>query len=278
MRGCGTGLSVRRMSPWTSLGVDAPSSADAWPSSRVSLILVGDDSDDARVLATLLARATDGTVLRSTDSVASAIRRRHPGLVVVRSSRPGAAPREAERLVRNAPCPVAVAPAGYAEEGPGALRRIGVAFDGWEESRVALAEAAALVEGAGGELVVLLASNPHTAPSAQLLDGDPLAGHRAVAARYLRTVVEDLSERIEVRARVLDGEVARALADACDADQLDLLALGSRRNGPVARIAVGSVSSALLHHPPECPLLVCPRGVAPPPETASLTEAGRHSR
>jgi nucleotide-binding universal stress UspA family protein len=278
MRGCGAGLSVRRMSPWTSLGVDAPSSADAWPSSRVSLILVGDDSDDARVLAALLARATDGTVLRSTDDVGSAIRRRHPGLVVVRSSRRGVGRREAEQLVRNAPCPVAVAPAEYAEKAPAALRRIGVAFDGWEESRVALAEAAALVEGGGGELVVLMASNPHTAPSAQLSDGDPLAGHRAVAARYLRTVVEDLSGRIEVRGRVLDGVVAHALADACDADQLDLLALGSRRGGPVARIAVGSVSSALLHQPPECPLLVCPRGVAPPPQTASLVHAGGHGR
>ena len=92
------------MSPWTSLGVDAPSSADAWPSSRVSLILVGDDSDDARVLAALLARATDGTVLRSADSVSATIRRRHPGLVVVRSSRRNASPREAEKLVRNAPC------------------------------------------------------------------------------------------------------------------------------------------------------------------------------
>jgi nucleotide-binding universal stress UspA family protein len=266
------------MSPWSSLGIDAPSSADAWPSSRVSLIVVGDDSDDARVLATLLARATDGTVLRSADSVGYAIRRRHPGLVVVRSSRRGAGPREAERLVRNTPCPVAVAPAGYAEKAPGGLRRIGVAFDGWEESRVALAQAAALVEGAGGELVVLMASNSHTAPSTQLLDGDPLAGHRAAAARYLSKVVEDLSERIDVRARVLDGAVARALADACDADQLDLLALGSRRSGPVARIAVGSVSSALLHQPPECPLLVCPRGVAPPPQTASLAQAGRYGR
>ena len=163
-----------------------------------------------------------------------------------------------------------MAPAGYVEKAPGALQRIGVAFDGWDESRVALAEAAALVEGGGGELVILMAGNPHTAPSAQGWDGDPLAGHRAVAARSLRTVVEDLSERIDVRARVLDAVVAPALRDACDADQLDLLALGSRRRGRVARVAVGSVSSALLRQPPGCPLLVCPRGVAPPPETASL--------
>lgn len=266
------------MSPWTSLGLDdRPLSGDAWPSPRVSLILVGDDSDDARALAGLLARATDGTVLRSSDGAKVAIRRRHPGLVVVRSSRHGAHPRETEKLVRSAPCPVAVAQAGYGERAPVALRRVGVAFDGWEESRVALAEAAALVEGAGGELVVLMASNPHTAASMQLSGDDPLEGHRSVATRYLDTVVEELSARLPVRGLVLDGPVAPALVHACAAEQLDLLAVGSRRRGPLARVALGSVSTALLHQPPECPLLVCPRGVAAPRETASLTDAGRRS-
>jgi nucleotide-binding universal stress UspA family protein len=157
-----------------------------------------------------------------------------------------------------------VAPAGYAEQGPTALHRIGVAFDGWDESRIALAEAALLAEGAGGELVVLTVSDPHTAPSAQGWDGDPLAGHRTVAARYLRSVADELSPRLEVRTLVLDGRVAAALATACTAEGLDLLVLGSRRRGPLARIVLGSVSSALLHRPPACPLLICPRGASAP--------------
>ncbi len=260
------------MSPWTSIGRAVPTSADAWPLPRFSLILVGDDSDDARAFAMLLARATDGTVLSSGGDVTAAVRRRRPGLVVVRSSRRGARPHEINALVRNAPCPVAVAPAGYAEHAPAALHRVGVAFDGWEESRIALAEAALLVEGAGGELVVLTVSDPHTAPSAQGWDGDALAGHRTVAAGYLRTVADEFPPRMEVSTRVLDGPVAPALVKACTAERLDLLALGSRRRGPLARIALGSVSSALLHRPPACPLLVCPRGVSVPRRIASGAE------
>jgi nucleotide-binding universal stress UspA family protein len=252
------------------------SSADAWPSSRVSLILIGDDSGDARALATLLARATDGTVLRSSDAVRDAIRRRHPGLVVVRSRRRHASSHEAESLVRDAPCPVAVAPPGYERWAPQALRRLGVAFDGWAESRVALAEAAAVAQGAGGELILLMASDPHTAASAQGSDreADTPAGHRTLAREYLRRVVDDVSRRVPAGSGVLDGPVVPALREACVARRLDLLTLGSRRRGQVARVVVGSVSSALLHHPPDCPLLVCPRGVAPPRGTADLTRAG----
>jgi nucleotide-binding universal stress UspA family protein len=250
------------MTAWNSLGVPAPPFAEGWPLGRVSLILVGDDSDDTRALAMLLARATDGTLLSSKGSVTADARRRHPGLVVVRSSRRGARPGEVAALVHDSPCPVAVAPAGYAEHAPAALRRIGVAFDGWDESRIALMEAGLLVEGGNGELVVLMVSDPHTAPSASGRDGDPLAGHRRVAARYLGTVVDELSPRLDVRSRVLDGPVAPALAKASDDERLDLLALGSRRRGVLARIALGSVSSALLHRPPACPLLICPRGVS----------------
>jgi nucleotide-binding universal stress UspA family protein len=179
-------------------------------------------------------------------------------VVVVDNTRAGR--HQVQALVRDAPCPVAVAPLGYAEHAPAALRRIGVAFDGWNEARVALAEAARLAQSSNGQLVLLTVSDPHVAPSAQGWNGDPLAGHRTVAERYLRTIVEEeVSPRIETRTRVLDGPVAPALARACDAERLDLLALGSRRRGLVARIAGGSVSSALLHRPPACPLLVCPR-------------------
>jgi nucleotide-binding universal stress UspA family protein len=66
---------------------------------------------------------------------------------------------------------------------------------------------------------------------------------------------------VDVTARVLDGPVAPALAEACAKERLDLLTLGSRRRGPTARVVLGSVSTSLLHDLPDCPLLVCPRGV-----------------
>jgi hypothetical protein len=49
-------------------------------------------------------------------------------------------------------CPVAVALRGYAEGGPHALARIGVGFDGSEESQRALDAGAALTVAAGATL------------------------------------------------------------------------------------------------------------------------------
>jgi hypothetical protein len=142
------------MRPSTSLGIEPSPFADAWPVGEVSLIVAGAESD--------------GTGLSTTEGLAAGARRR-PGLLVVRSARPGARSHEVDHA-------------------PGALQRIGVAFDGWDESRIALT-AAALGERADGELVVLMVSDPRSAPSARGWNGDPLAGHRTVAACRLTTVL-----------------------------------------------------------------------------------------
>src|SRR5439155_27030525 len=54
-----------------------------------------------------------------------------------------------------------------------------------------------------------------------------------------------------------DEEIARR------AGVLDLLVTGSRGQGPVRRVLLGSVSTGLVHSLP-CPVLVVPRGVASP--------------
>src|SRR5678816_442470 len=128
----------------------------AFSVSRESLILVGGDSVDVIALARLLARATDGTVLQASDPVDEAIRRRQPGLVVVRSSPRRATRHALDALVRRSPCPVAIAPYGYAGHAPGALSRIGVALDGWDESRIGLGEGVDLALGCGAELSLLM--------------------------------------------------------------------------------------------------------------------------
>jgi nucleotide-binding universal stress UspA family protein len=153
-----------------------------------------------------------------------------------------------------------------------------VAYDGWEESRVALAEAAALAEGGVADIRVLMVADPHTAASARADAGgdDWLLGHRALADRYLRTVTERLSPRVSARGSVLEGQVAPALASAARAEQLDLLVVGSRRRGPIKRVMLGSASHALLGDPP-CALLVCPRGVTAPRETAALAGVERRA-
>jgi nucleotide-binding universal stress UspA family protein len=229
-------------------------------SPRPSLILLGDESTDSLVLARLLAAATDGTVLQSTEPVAEVMRRRHPGLIVVRGALRRATRADLDALVRSAPCPVAIAPAGYAYRAPQAIDRIGVALDGWEESRLALGEAVDVAAGCSAELCLLMVADPHTAASMKQSErsDDWLSGHRALAERYLTGVERELPRDIRVRHRTVDGQVAPALAQAARAEALDLLALGSRRRGPIASIALGSVSHVLLRDPP-CALLVCPR-------------------
>jgi nucleotide-binding universal stress UspA family protein len=248
------------MTSWSALeGVGR--SPEAWRSPRAPLILVGDESADALALARLLAIATDGAVLQSTEPAEEAARRRHPGLIVVRSSPRRATRADLDALVRKGPCPVAIAPPGYASNPPDAIGQVGVALDGRSESRIALREALDIAAGCAAEMCLLIVTDPHSAAAAQHRDrpDDWLTGHRTLAERYLSNVVRELPHGIPVRHRALDGQVAPALAKAAYAEGLDLLALGSRRRGPIASVALGSVSHVLLRDPP-CPLLICPRG------------------
>ena len=211
----------------------------------------------------MLVRATDGTVVRGRVAVERALLTSRPGMVVVRTSPRRAAMHHVRMLVRDASCPVAVAPYGFGAEPPRVLRRIGVAFDGWSEARAALGEAARLAEGAGAELRLLMVGDPHTAASAGVGDqeDDWLLGHAEAAERYLEPVVAELSRNVRTHGTVLYGQVVPAIRKAALDEGLDMLVLGSRRQGPVARVALGSVSAALLSNPP-CPLLVCPRSRA----------------
>ncbi|MBN1530020.1 MAG: universal stress protein [Thermoleophilaceae bacterium] len=238
------------------LSTQAPPSTGRHPATE-GVIVLGDASIDADALASMLARATDGTVVRGSAAVARALAASRPGMIVVRSWRR----RNVQALVRDARCPVAVAPHGFGGEPPGVLRRIGVAFDGWSESRSALAEASRLAEGAGAELVLLMVGDPHTAASTEVGDEeqDWLLGHSEAAARYLEPVVAELSRNVRTHGAVLYGQVVPALRAAAGEHGLDMIVLGSRRQGPIAQVVLGSVSAALLHDPP-CPLLVCPRG------------------
>jgi nucleotide-binding universal stress UspA family protein len=59
----------------------------------------------------------------------------------------------------------------------------------------------------------------------------------------------------------LHGDPARALAEEAGKG-IDLMVLGSRGYGPVGRVLLGGVSTALVRMAP-CSLLIVPRSVAP---------------
>ncbi len=60
---------------------------------------------------------------------------------------------------------------------------------------------------------------------------------------------------VQVETAVLSGSPAETLAEAAAAPDVDLVALGSRGRGAVARVLLGSVSDRLVHISPK-PVLV----------------------
>lgn len=158
-------------------------------------------------------------------------------------------------LLHGAPCPVAVAPRGYADRGHDRFGLIAVGYDGTAESKAALGQARALAEAHGAKLRVLTVEAPPVAlPGA--------VGYTPVNPpepnRVLDEGVAAAGQRLSVEGRVLHGAPAETLAEACEADDVDLLVTGSRGYGPVTRVLLGSVSTKLIELAP-APVMVVPR-------------------
>jgi len=168
----------------------------------------------------------------------------------------------AERLLAGAPCPVAIAPKGYADA-RAELASVGTAFDGSEESRAALGWAAGLARSVHARLCLVGVHVP--LPPVTLEDG---SGVQLTAAneRLRDELREQLAEaeagvgevEMEVASTLLDGNAAGQLAQA--SERLDLLVVGSRGYGPLGAVVLGSVSNALVRTA-RCPLVVLPRSV-----------------
>lgn len=110
------------------------------------------DSSPARAL-TELAEADDSSLIVIGSTHRGALGRVYPGSV-------------GERLVNGAPCPVAIAPRGFARKEQFDLGLIGVGYDGTEESRLALREAADLAKQRGANLR-LIAAVPYVDPHSE---------------------------------------------------------------------------------------------------------------
>jgi nucleotide-binding universal stress UspA family protein len=171
-----------------------------------------------------------------------------------------------EALLSGAPAPVAVAPAGYANNGNRRLLSIAAAVDGSEEADNALESAVALARHLNAELTALsVAPPPHWGYAAAFAalsgDADVDLG-RQQAERVLELARERLPADVPAEVRMLRGEPAAAIAEA--AADFDLLVLGSRGYGPLRGVFLGSVSAPLVRQAP-CPVLVLSRGTGRDP-------------
>lgn len=208
---------------------------------------------------------TDLAVWRGVERFA---RHEHRDLLVIGSSRhaPEGTVRigkHARQLFEHLGGAVAIAPRGYRDQPDAGLRRIGVGCDGEPESLAALALAGQLAAGAGAELSV----------HGVIDDRVPALGWREV---WMGAIMEAWQEVMAGEADLLQQKLDTAVAEigikasvevtmGRPADMLhalsrdvDLLVLGSRRWGPVARLFLGGTGEALAHGA-HCPLLLVPK-------------------
>jgi nucleotide-binding universal stress UspA family protein len=169
--------------------------------------------------------------------------------------------RTALQLLSGSPAAVAIAPVGYRYDNP-ALRVIGVAIDGSEQSLAALRAAVDLADGATLRLMsVAVATNPvgpfwgYGSWGYGLQDLAEAAMDNA--RHHLEEAVADVPPELRPSTIVLDGHVPTELRAEAEKG-VDLLCLGSRGFGPLRRVLLGSVSAAVVKDA-SCPVLVVPR-------------------
>ena len=218
---------------------------------------LGDETVELRAIA----RASPARGLRELS------REEDAGLVVVGSTHVGRAGRvlpgrTAERLVHGSPCPVAVAPRGYASRSSVELATIGCGYDASLSAAHALETAHRVAVATGARLRVIRAFTPlalDTPPDSVLLGG--LASYNDTlherATRELVDAIAKIDAELGAEAEFGIGDTAQILTAA--SQQLDLLVLGSCGYGPLHAVMVGGVAGRLIRDA-ACPVIVVPRG------------------
>jgi nucleotide-binding universal stress UspA family protein len=202
-------------------------------------------------------------------------------LVVVGSSHRGDAGRvmagsTGERLLNGSPCPVAVAPNGFAS-GPSEPRVIGVAFDGSDEAETALHEGVALARELGATLRLVMVVPPLEAftrdPRYRPDPSDAEIEHYRLEEfrRMLEGAAEPLPDELAATTELVEGQPADEIVERAGRG-VDLLVIGSRNYGPIRRVMVGSTAIAVMRRSP-CPVIVIPRGAATPSAGAAAGAA-----
>jgi nucleotide-binding universal stress UspA family protein len=187
------------------------------------------------------------------------------GLIVVGSTRHGVIGRvlagdHAAGTVHASPCPVAVAPRGFATRDWDAVTRIGVGFDGRPEARQALAFAVELARESEARInVVSVVGTPVAEADAGLYDPEWFELARASAEDELHAALRGVDMDVEIGGRVVPGLTVDEFVGL--SAHVDLLVVGSRGWGPVRRILVGSTAAHLMREA-HCPVIVLPRGAA----------------
>jgi nucleotide-binding universal stress UspA family protein len=239
-----------------------------------------------RVRDDLAPKATTVTVeaLSPAHALRHVARHEHAGLIVV-----GAHPRRsmdriarldhAMQVLHSAPESVAVVPDGTTVRPR--LERLVVGHDGSPEAEAAVRLAGDLARATGGRLrieVVVDDRHPRWAAREAVAFGtlwtESIETRRQAAQALLDRTTAELAD-VSAEGSVHVGDPIAVLADS--ASSADLLVLGSRRWGPVARLALGSTAEAIVRRRAG-PVLVLPRTANQPGARVSSADARAATR
>ncbi len=141
------------------------------------------------------------------------------------------------------------------------MRRVLVAVDGTEVAREAARVGLELAERMGVRVTLVHVLPPTVGGENEL--GDFAAFERACEeyARELLNEVRQGTGRLgpPTDTAVLHGEPALALSREAEAEDVDLVIVGTRARGTLVRTLLGSVADELLHRCPK-PVMVVPEG------------------
>jgi nucleotide-binding universal stress UspA family protein len=243
-----------------------------WEQISAELEAKGNEALERRALSSIEAAKSFGDVVidNSPSAALSAISEaERPDFIVVGSSRYGRLGKvligsTGEQLAHGSVSPVAIAPRGYAAAAPERIGSIAVGFDGGGEAEHALELAARLARrhGAGlrviGVLETTVSEGEIIAEAYDAISGKPIADRRK---QELTTRIDEAVARfaadLPVSVEIERGRVADRLIDTCK-QGTDLLVVGSRGYGPLARVLLGSTSTRLAREAP-CPLVIATR-------------------
>jgi nucleotide-binding universal stress UspA family protein len=145
-----------------------------------------------------------------------------------------------------------------------------VGVDGREGGRDALSLATRLALLAGGELVAVRAL-----PFDYYVSRAGAPPYASIAEQDAKAELRDDLEKAGVQARsdvVGDSSAAHALHRVAEAEQADLIVVGSTHHGRAGRVLAGDDAAATVHGA-SCPVAVAPRGLAGR-ESSAVTRIG----
>jgi nucleotide-binding universal stress UspA family protein len=162
-----------------------------------------------------------------------------------------------DRLLADAPCPVAVAPRAYADREAPDLRLVGLAYDGSNEAKRAAAVARTLALRASAPLRAFGVRAPlSTQVGAEGTVWLPDEEAEAVLERQLDELLEALPESLGGQKMILAGDPVQALVDQ-GPNAADVVVFGSHGFGRVLRLLGASVTSEVTRAAP-WPVIVVP--------------------